>query len=94
MYLLTAKALETEQKKFTKMKFESGRNDPQLELEFGHTEDDILTKMSEKRSILRRIDDMYGRTLTDIARNSITKWEQELRELLKKLEDINIRYSL
>lgn len=72
---------------------EIGR-DPQLDAQFEHTEDEILTKLCEKYSIDRRyVGTMYGRTLVELARDKIQTWDKELKELIEKLKSINIEYA-
>lgn len=82
--------LEYERKKLNQTRT-IGR-DPQLDLEFEYTEDELLQKLGRKHYIRRDINDMYGKTLTKLAKKRIKDWKKELRELKEKLKMINLQY--
>lgn len=67
--------------------------DPVLDIDFEHKEDEILRKLCDKFYILQCIDDMYGKTIINLAREKIRKWKQELGDLKAALKWINKRYS-
>lgn len=67
--------------------------DPQLDLDFEHTEDEILVKLCAQHKIRQNINVMYGRTYIDATREQIQIWKLELGELKAKLKGIVRRYS-
>lgn len=74
--------------------------DPELDLEFQHKEDEILVKLCYKRHILNSIDRMVWYEVewsvnarANSVRKEIREWEQELKKLLANVRRINERYS-
>lgn len=89
-YHQTVADLEAEQKKLANTRKVTIK--PELDLQFEHTEDDILKNLADNYYILRGIDNMYGKTLTELLHENIGKWKKTLKDLIEKLKQTNNQY--